>query len=64
MEAFGVVDLLQKGLQVRLCLLKRLVALHLYLLVLHCLRETFRSRILGGLPRGGHTDLGTDAGGL
>src|SRR5689334_18962683 len=60
MEAFGIVDLFQEGLQVCLCLLKGLITVYVDLLTLHGLHKTFHPCILGCLPRCGHTDASSD----
>jgi len=57
-EAFGIVDILQKRLETSLSLLKGLILVKIDFLTLHGLDKAFRERVHGWLSRGRHTDVG------
>jgi hypothetical protein len=60
METFGMVDILQKRLEVGLRLIKGLILVQINFLTLQGLDKAFRECVLGGLSRGRHTDSGSD----
>lgn len=52
-----MVDILQECLQMGLCLLACLLAMHVHLFAFRGLQEALCPRVLGGVTRDGYTDL-------
>jgi len=48
MEAFGILDILQKGLQTSLSIFKGVILVQIDLLTLHRLDEAFGKGVFGG----------------